>query len=74
MPFTVRTDVRAAVTIGATVIAPLHQLRHQPIWSEPDPVPELANAAVASSVAVAPDMGLGAFACSMPMQPRNICR
>jgi len=49
-----------------------HQLTHNPLYSQPEPVPELAKATVASTVAIAPEMGLVAYQCGMPLDPRNI--
>jgi hypothetical protein len=67
MPFVTKTNVRTVFTIGATVIVPFQQLTHVPIYSQPDPVPQLAKLAVASSVTYGHDMGCAVRELGMPM-------
>lgn len=73
MPFEIKTGVRAVATVGLTVLIPVSQLAHNPIYSQPDPVPLLAQAAGTSSIsAITPQLAYGAFVCGMGTASRNI--
>jgi hypothetical protein len=70
MPFTLRSGI-AAVTISAAVVEPFCQLTHNPIWSESNPLCDLANVAVGSSI-IPSDMALVTFQYGMPLTTHNI--